>query len=66
MTTKNKDHDLYVLISPDSIKAVNQEVSQYDERYTNSMEGFTSFWEWFNTVWDIQHPDGTVHIVKVS
>ena len=66
MTTRNPENDLYVLISPASIKAVNQEVIQYEEPYTSNMEGFTSFWEWFNTVWDVKHPSGTVHIVKVS
>ena len=66
MTMRNPEHDLYVVISPTAVKAVNQRVTEYDERYVDSMEGFTSFWEWFNTVWDIEHPDGIVHIVKVS
>jgi hypothetical protein len=63
MTTRNPENDLYVVISPTAVKAVNH-VTEYEERYTNPMEGFTSFWEWFNTVWDVEHPDGTVHIVK--
>jgi len=66
MTTRNPENDLYVVISSDSVKAVNQHLTEYNARYADPMEGFTSFWEWYNTVWDIAHPKGTVHIVKVS
>jgi hypothetical protein len=66
MTTRKPENDLYVVISPTAVKAVSQNLTEYDERYIDPMEGFTSFWDWFNTVWDTDHPDGTVHIVKIS
>lgn len=66
MTNRNHENDLYVVISPTAVKVVNHRMTEYDKCYTDPMEGFTSFWEWFNTVWDIEHPDGTVHIVKIK
>ena len=66
MTTRNPENDLCVMISPTAVKAVNQHVTVYEECYTNATEGFTSFLEWFNTVWDIEHPDCFVNVVKIS
>lgn len=65
MTNRNAENDLYVVISPNAIKAVNQSMTAYSDTYTDGRKAFTSFWTWFIDDWDIKNPDGMLHIVKI-
>lgn len=56
-------NDLYVTVSPDAIKAVNNGSTEYSSQ-GDPATLFVSFWDWFNTVWSVQFPDSTIHLVK--
>ncbi len=56
-------NDLYVTVSPNAIKAVNSHLVKYSSQ-GNADTLFVGFWDWFNTVWSVQFPDATIHIIK--
>ena len=59
----NMCNDLYVTVSPNAIKAVNQGLTQYSSQGNNESL-FVGFWDWFNTEWSVKSPDAIIHIMK--
>jgi hypothetical protein len=56
-------NDLYVTITPKTVKAVNQNTTEF-QQWGSPENLFAAFWDWFNGTWSVADPDATVHLKK--